>query len=150
MEEADFHNEELRLNFSCECIFGVGFDILLLLAGFKSKPYYTSSSTRPWLVWAWSSILWNHIGWLGVPFEIQPNEAIYKNLRQNFWLNFKRNLSVRISASTYTNCDMVTSGAQESTVLSAFICSDYCCFYLFCFACYNSTYSRQTETCSWT
>ena len=75
----------------------------------------------------WSSIMWNHIRWPEVSFEIQLNEAIRQNL--HFWLNFKRNLSVRRTASICTNCDVVTSGAQESTVLSAFICSDNCCFY---------------------
>ena len=71
----------------------------------------------------WSSIMWNHIRWPEVSFEIQPNEAIRQNLR--FWLNLKRNLSVLRSASICTNCGV----AQESTVLSAFICSDNCCFY---------------------
>ena len=47
-----------------------------------------------------------------VSFEIQPNEAIRQNLR--FWLNLKRNLSVLRSASICTNCDVVTSVAQES------------------------------------
>ena len=77
----------------------------------------------------WSSIMWNHIWLPEVSFEIQPNEAIRQNLR--FWLNFKRNLSVRRTASICTNCDVVTSGAQESAILSAFICSDKCCFYFF-------------------
>ena len=40
--------------------------------------------------------------WLGVPFEIQPKEAIRQNSRGKlpFWLNFKQNASIWRSAST--------------------------------------------------
>ena len=33
-------------------------------------------------VWAWTIIKWNNIAWLGVPFEIQPKEAIRQNRRE--------------------------------------------------------------------
>ena len=75
-----------KFQFFAYCFFRLNFKRNPLSYYVISEPVLDQFKTNT--LRAWSSIIWNHITWQGVPFEIQPRESVCQNWCE-IWLFFE-------------------------------------------------------------